>query len=214
VQAYSLTSPAVADALVQAHQRKVKVTVILDAAHEKAARATVGQLWEAGVEPILDRRLPAHSKVILIDGKTLITGSFDFAADADEKRADNLLVLRRHFDLVTAYRDHFLKQEQELRGTAEAPAAPAPAPAKPSISKVAVEPPPPAPTRAPAPPPPPAPVPPPQPAAPRPPMPDLIPLSKAPPPPPPPAPPTMVPPPPAPGANAPVIEPIPLKRAA
>src|SRR5262245_27321859 len=100
VQAYSLTSPVVADALVQAHKRRVRVTVILDAGHEKAARATVGQLWEAGLEPLLERRHAAHSKVVIIDGQTLITGSFDFTADAEDKRADNLVVLHRHFDLV------------------------------------------------------------------------------------------------------------------
>jgi hypothetical protein len=212
VQAYSLTSPAVADALVQAHKRKVKVTVILDAAHEKAARATVGQLWEAGLEPVLDRRLPAHSKVLIIDGRTLITGSFDFTADADEKRADNLLVLRRHADLVQPYREHFLKQEAELRG----PAAPAPAPAapvpKPAVSTTAIAPPP---AKAQTPPAPVPPPPPPPTAAPKPPLPDMIPLNKSAAPPPPP--PTLAPPPlpPAPPTGAtPVIEPIPLKRAA
>src|SRR5262249_9990938 len=108
VQAYSLTSPAVADALVQAHKRKVRGAGILDPAPEKTARARVGQLWEAGLEPVLERRHSAHSKVVIIDGKTLITGSFDFTADAEEKRADNLLVLRRHFELVRTYRDQFL----------------------------------------------------------------------------------------------------------
>jgi PLD-like domain len=139
VQAFALTSPAVVEALVQAHRRKVRVTVLLDAAHEKEAKTAAGQLWEAGVTVVVDKR-PAHSKVIIIDGRTLITGSFDFTPEAEEKRGDNLLVLRRHFDLVDAYRDHFLKLEERCRPAEKPTVAEKPAVIeKPTPKPVAVE---------------------------------------------------------------------------
>jgi len=36
----------------------------------------------------------AHNKVIIIDGETVITGSFNFTKAAEEKNAENLLVIR------------------------------------------------------------------------------------------------------------------------
>jgi phosphatidylserine/phosphatidylglycerophosphate/cardiolipin synthase-like enzyme len=36
----------------------------------------------------------AHNKVVIIDGETVITGSFNFTKLAEESKAENLLVIR------------------------------------------------------------------------------------------------------------------------
>ena len=36
----------------------------------------------------------AHNKVMIIDGETVITGSFNFTKAAEENNAENLIVLR------------------------------------------------------------------------------------------------------------------------
>ncbi len=36
----------------------------------------------------------AHNKIVIIDGQTVITGSFNFTRAAEEKNAENLLVIR------------------------------------------------------------------------------------------------------------------------
>ena len=36
----------------------------------------------------------AHSKIIVIDGETIITGSFNFTEAAQEKNGENLLLIR------------------------------------------------------------------------------------------------------------------------
>ena len=36
----------------------------------------------------------AHNKIIVIDGKTVITGSFNFTKAAEEKNAENLLIIK------------------------------------------------------------------------------------------------------------------------
>jgi phosphatidylserine/phosphatidylglycerophosphate/cardiolipin synthase-like enzyme len=36
----------------------------------------------------------AHNKIIIIDGETIITGSFNFTKAAQEKNAENLLLIR------------------------------------------------------------------------------------------------------------------------
>jgi len=38
----------------------------------------------------------AHNKVMIIDGQTVITGSFNFTTAAERQNAENLLVVRDH----------------------------------------------------------------------------------------------------------------------
>ena len=41
-----------------------------------------------------NRRTITHNKVMVIDGETVITGSFNFTKAAEENNAENLLVVR------------------------------------------------------------------------------------------------------------------------
>jgi phosphatidylserine/phosphatidylglycerophosphate/cardiolipin synthase-like enzyme len=95
IQAYSFTSAPIAKALVEAHKRGVKETAILDKSNETAQYSAATFLLNAGVPVWIDYRPAiAHSKVMIIDGKTVITGSFNFTKAAEEKNAENLLVIQ------------------------------------------------------------------------------------------------------------------------
>lgn len=108
VQAYSFTSDDIARALVAAHKRGVKVTVILDA--EKAdKKSEMGFLSKRGIDTYIDSKHDkAHNKIILIDGQTVITGSFNFNdAPEDSDTAENVLVIHDKPKLVSAYEKNF-----------------------------------------------------------------------------------------------------------
>jgi phosphatidylserine/phosphatidylglycerophosphate/cardiolipin synthase-like enzyme len=52
-------------------------------------------LANQGVPTMIDaNHAIAHHKVIVIDGETVLTGSFNFAKAAQEKNAENLLIIR------------------------------------------------------------------------------------------------------------------------
>ena len=52
-------------------------------------------LFNAGIPIKIDsQHAVAHSKTIVIDGETVITGSFNFTKAAEENNAENLLVIR------------------------------------------------------------------------------------------------------------------------
>lgn len=95
VQAYSFTSPPIAQALVQAKRRGIDVRVILDKSQLSERYGSGDFLSHAGI-PVLVDDPPgiAHSKVMVIDGEEVITGSFNFTRSAQERNAENLLVLR------------------------------------------------------------------------------------------------------------------------
>ncbi len=94
MQAYSFTSAPIAKALVAAHQKGVKVEVILDKSHLTGEYTNAPFLAKAGIPIKIDSaHAIAHNKVMIIDGETVITGSFNFTRAAEEKNAENLLFI-------------------------------------------------------------------------------------------------------------------------
>ncbi|MEI7608501.1 MAG: phospholipase D family protein [Rhodospirillaceae bacterium] len=95
VQAYSFTSAPIADALVKAKKRGVDVQAVLDRSQRTERYTGATFLANGGVPVLIDSaHAIAHNKVMVIDGATVITGSFNFTKAAQEHNAENLLVIR------------------------------------------------------------------------------------------------------------------------
>lgn len=95
VQAYLFSSEPIGKALLDAHKRGIKVEVILDKS-QKTEKYSVSDFFaNSGIPTKIDSgHNIAHNKVIIIDDETVMTGSFDFTKSAEEKNAENLLVIR------------------------------------------------------------------------------------------------------------------------
>jgi phosphatidylserine/phosphatidylglycerophosphate/cardiolipin synthase-like enzyme len=108
VQAYSFTSAPIAKALVDAHKRGVKVTVVLDRSQRSTKYSSADFVNNAGIPTYIDaKHAIAHNKIMILDRATLITGSFNFTKAAEEKNAENLLVIRGDAGLVKKYLANF-----------------------------------------------------------------------------------------------------------
>ena len=110
VAAYSFTSLPIADALVQAHQHGIDVEVVLDKSQSKGRHKLVDFL-EANNIPT---RINAHyaimrNKFMIIDDKVLELGSFNYTKSAENKNAENVLVLRNDPDAISNYRQQWEK---------------------------------------------------------------------------------------------------------
>ena len=104
VQAYGFTHHAIAQALVRAHERGVRVRVLLDQKSQSTNRYVVNMLRHAQVELRHDgRHAIAHNKLMVIDLSIVVTGSFNFTNSAATRNAENFLVLRSP-DLAQQYR--------------------------------------------------------------------------------------------------------------
>lgn len=101
VQAYGFTAPVILGALGDARERGVDVQVILDKSNDpfnRRDRSTdqprlVGAQFTAamGIPTWIDHRVAiAHNKVIVIDGKTVIGGSYNFTLSAEQRNAENV----------------------------------------------------------------------------------------------------------------------------
>src|SRR2546426_5941463 len=104
VQAYSFTSALIAKALVDAHKRGVKILAVLDKSNQTEKYSAATFLVNAGIQTLIDdQHAIAHNKVMVIDSAAVITGSFNFTKAAEEKNAENLLVIKDAPELVKAY---------------------------------------------------------------------------------------------------------------
>jgi phosphatidylserine/phosphatidylglycerophosphate/cardiolipin synthase-like enzyme len=103
VQAYSFTSAPIAQALVEAYKRGVRVKVVLDKSQRTEKYSSADFLAHSGIPVQIDSiHGIAHNKVIIIDDQTVITGSFNFTKAAESHNAENLLLIRSK-DLVSKY---------------------------------------------------------------------------------------------------------------
>ncbi len=86
----------------------MKITVILDKSDIKERTRAVDDLHHEQITMYVDSKHPiAHNKIILIDGHTIITGSFNFTNQAEHSNAENLLVLHDRPKLYAAYKANF-----------------------------------------------------------------------------------------------------------
>lgn len=116
VLAYSFTSEPIVSALVRALARGVHVEAVLDRGQRTARGSQAGALADSGAKVYIDaRHAIAHNKVMVIDGKTLVTGSFNFTKGAEEKNAENLLILDAP-ELTKLYREEWEKHRGHAEG--------------------------------------------------------------------------------------------------
>jgi phosphatidylserine/phosphatidylglycerophosphate/cardiolipin synthase-like enzyme len=108
VQAYSFTSKPIAKALIDAKKRGIKIEVILDKSQRSQKYSSADFVAHAGIPTNIDSaHAIAHNKIMIIDRGTLITGSFNFTKAAEEKNAENLLIMKGNKPLVDRYIQNF-----------------------------------------------------------------------------------------------------------
>jgi phosphatidylserine/phosphatidylglycerophosphate/cardiolipin synthase-like enzyme len=94
VMAYEFTSVMLAESLLLAQRRGVDVEVLLDARASESHSSMRHYFQQIGVNVMLDRQHPiAHNKVMLIDGRYVVTGSYNFTEAAESHNAENCLVI-------------------------------------------------------------------------------------------------------------------------
>ncbi len=108
VQAYYFTSAPIAKAMLGAKRRGVTVTVVLDSSQQTHQYSSATFFHDQGVPVFIDSRHGvAHNKIILIDDRVIITGSFNFIEAAEEENAENLVIIENKPDLMAAYLQNF-----------------------------------------------------------------------------------------------------------
>jgi phosphatidylserine/phosphatidylglycerophosphate/cardiolipin synthase-like enzyme len=120
IQAFYFTSKPITEAVVEAKKRGVAVTVVLDKSQEKMTYGSWRILKREGVPVYFDsKHATANNKVILIDDDTIITGSYNFTKAAEEKNAENVVIIKHADDVFEKFEKNFslhLKHSKKYGG--------------------------------------------------------------------------------------------------
>ncbi|MHB8110484.1 MAG: phospholipase D-like domain-containing protein [Syntrophorhabdaceae bacterium] len=115
VESQSLSSAAVAGALIEAHKGGLKVEAIVGKNQRKKKDSPAGSLASAGIPVYLDgKRAINRDETIVIDGKTVITGSFDCNEAADGRDIEKLTVARSP-EVAAIYMKNWKNRKQHAK---------------------------------------------------------------------------------------------------
>ncbi len=109
VAMFSFTNKNIARALVNARKRGVNVRVILDRRSSK--RSVAWFLTEKGISVRVKEGSGGglmHNKYAVVDGKYVITGSFNWTVSAERRNDENLLIIHSP-ELARVYKENFEK---------------------------------------------------------------------------------------------------------
>jgi phosphatidylserine/phosphatidylglycerophosphate/cardiolipin synthase-like enzyme len=94
VAAYSFTSKPISLALMSASKRGVKVQVVADSKANKGKYTATTYLANGGIDVRLNSNYAImHNKFIVVDSKTVETGSFNYSQAAVKSNAENVVVM-------------------------------------------------------------------------------------------------------------------------
>ncbi|MBN1920344.1 MAG: DUF1669 domain-containing protein [Anaerolineae bacterium] len=92
IAAYDLNISAVVDALVRAHQRGVTVRLVVEGDYQQRDGPT--ELQKVGAPVVIERRDPyMHNKFMVLDGRTVWTGSWNFAYNETYRNDNNVVII-------------------------------------------------------------------------------------------------------------------------
>jgi phosphatidylserine/phosphatidylglycerophosphate/cardiolipin synthase-like enzyme len=107
LMAFAFTSEPVAQALLERAQAGVRVRLVFDAEQAANLGSQYRPLLSAGLEARLDGSPDKmHHKVVIVDGATVVTGSYNFSRSAEESNDENLVIVH-DAGLAQQYEEEF-----------------------------------------------------------------------------------------------------------
>lgn len=106
--AYSFTSKPIAQALMDAHKRGVDVQVVVDKSQKSERYTSATFLANMGIPTRVDsQHAIQHNKFIVVDGVHVETGSFNYTSAAEQRNAENAMVIWNNPKLAATYADNW-----------------------------------------------------------------------------------------------------------
>ena len=106
---YSFTSRELFSGLEEAGRRGVRVRVVADYLQAASPSSVVPWLDGNGVQArAYQKGTTMHNKFAVIDGKTILTGSYNWSTNADERNRENMLIISGT-EIAEAYGEEFFR---------------------------------------------------------------------------------------------------------
>ncbi len=113
VQAYSFTAQPIMHALIRTKTRGIQINILLDKSNLHGKYSMIKTLAAYHIPYLIDQKPAiAHNKVMIIDETCVITGSFNFTHHAQNRNAENALMIVDK-QLAAYYLHNFKVREQQ-----------------------------------------------------------------------------------------------------
>jgi phosphatidylserine/phosphatidylglycerophosphate/cardiolipin synthase-like enzyme len=107
VTMYTFTAKELAETLIRAKARGVKVRVYLDDGMKGGKYSQAKPLEEAGIPVKFDNHVGLmHNKFVVVDKQILITGSYNWTKRAEEQNDENVVIIHDE-EIAKLYADKF-----------------------------------------------------------------------------------------------------------
>ncbi|MEM3507304.1 MAG: phospholipase D-like domain-containing protein [Candidatus Bathyarchaeia archaeon] len=105
---YSFTLNSISEALINAHKRGIEVLIVLEK-DQLSKYSKYEELKNSGIGIRLDTN-PAlmHNKIAIIDGKIVITGSYNWSESAEYRNNENIIIISS-IEIAKIYESEFQK---------------------------------------------------------------------------------------------------------
>ena len=108
--AFSFTHDALGGAMRDRFKSGIEVRGVFEARQTDNAYSEYKSMKAAGLPVVKDGSSGTmHHKVIVIDGETVITGSYNFSKNAEKRNNENLLIIKGNREIAMAYLAEFAK---------------------------------------------------------------------------------------------------------
>jgi phosphatidylserine/phosphatidylglycerophosphate/cardiolipin synthase-like enzyme len=107
--AYDLSSTPVAEALLAAERRGVHISIVADQQENREeTHSKLAALAQGGIQVRMDGRYPAmHHKFIVVDGRDVETGSYNYSYSAQRLNAENVVVFWNDREIAARFSERF-----------------------------------------------------------------------------------------------------------
>lgn len=109
VMVYSFTLDEIAEALIAARERGVDVKVVIERENAYGRGSEYQRLLSAGIDVRLDSNpYLMHHKVMIVDGRIVVTGSYNWSWSAENRNDENLIVIMDE-DIAREFEEEFMR---------------------------------------------------------------------------------------------------------
>lgn len=107
VMCYNFNDEKIAETLIRARDRGVSVALVTDKTQRNHTHSQIPFLRRRNIPVYSDDKVAiAHNKVLIIDEKITVTGSFNLTDSAQQRNAENLLFITSK-DLAQQYKSYW-----------------------------------------------------------------------------------------------------------
>lgn len=93
IAVYSITNPAIGDAIIEAQRRGAHIRIISDRTQAANKASLIKTFQAAGIPVALNHgHKIEHNKFVIFNNKTVVTGSYNWTTNATKYNSENCLI--------------------------------------------------------------------------------------------------------------------------